>query len=560
MRFLNGLATVLWAGLVLASDSDTNTSPIQSRLINHPLNKYQLSSSLSSAASPSAGIITSTFTQRTNHFPNSTFYGPPPTNATFAQRFVVNDTFYVKGGPVFLLDSGETSATGGRTRYLMSGVIAELAKATGGLGLILEHRYYGNSYPVSDLSTDNLRWLTTDQSIADIAYFAQHVVVPGHEDEDLTAPGRPWIVYGGSLAGAEAAFTLKTYGDIIYGGISSSGTVQAFVGYPQWYYNIQKYAPKECVRTVEDIVDKVDHVLASKDTQAIHALKSVFGLEALQDVRDFALTIAFPIGNPFFYPNPTWQELNWDPAVGSNEFFDFCTNLTAVASNNKTDYALSQYTNGEKWTGLANYASWIKNKIVPLCPEGESLDSNACFGTHNRTAWANTQDFSGSRSYVYQSCLETGQWSQGAPPGRRSLLSRVVQPDYSQQWCSYSFPPGSHNKVPKTPMVERWNKFGGLGLQADRLAQVDGARDPWEYACVHSPDAKHINAGRKDTLLRPFYLIEEGGHHWDENGLLDIAKEPDYIQAIHNYEIKFVKSWLADFDDWSKDKTKRAAL
>jgi hypothetical protein len=52
----------------------------------------------------------------------------------------------------------------------------------------------------------------------------------------------------------------------------------------------------------------------------------------------------------------------------------------------------------------------------------------------------------------------------------------------------------------------------------------------------------------------------------DENGLLNITAEPNFIQAIHKYEIKvcttfpashflliigqFVKSWLADFPKW----------
>lgn len=56
---------------------------------------------------------------------------------------------------------------------------------------------------------------------------------PGVEG-DLTAPGTPWILYGGSLAGAQTAFSVKTYGDILYGGIASSGTIQAVLGYPQW--------------------------------------------------------------------------------------------------------------------------------------------------------------------------------------------------------------------------------------------------------------------------------------------------------------------------------------
>jgi hypothetical protein len=33
-----------------------------------------------------------------------------------------------------------------------------------GLGVILENRYYGDSYPYNSSSTDELRFLTTEQS------------------------------------------------------------------------------------------------------------------------------------------------------------------------------------------------------------------------------------------------------------------------------------------------------------------------------------------------------------------------------------------------------------
>lgn len=37
-------------------------------------------------------------------------------------------------------------------------------EATNGLGVILENRYYGKSYPFNSSSTDELRYLTTEQS------------------------------------------------------------------------------------------------------------------------------------------------------------------------------------------------------------------------------------------------------------------------------------------------------------------------------------------------------------------------------------------------------------
>ena len=71
------------------------------------------------------------------------------------------------------------------------------------------------------------------QAIADNAYFAQHVTFQGI-DGNLTAPGTPWILYGGSLAGAQTAFSIKVYGDILYGGIASSAVIKTVLAYPQW--------------------------------------------------------------------------------------------------------------------------------------------------------------------------------------------------------------------------------------------------------------------------------------------------------------------------------------
>jgi hypothetical protein len=116
-------------------------------------------------------------------------------------------------------------------------------EATNGLGVILENRYYGQSYPFNTSTTDQLAFLSTAQTIADNSYFAQNAIFPGI-DRDLTAPGTPWILYGGSLAGAQTAFSIKQYGDVLYGGIASSAPIHVVVGYPEWYNPIQRYAPQ----------------------------------------------------------------------------------------------------------------------------------------------------------------------------------------------------------------------------------------------------------------------------------------------------------------------------
>jgi hypothetical protein len=54
----------------------------------------------------------------------------------------------------------------------------QYAKAVGGAGIVLEHRYWGNSTPVPDLTVDHLRFLTIDQAIQDMVYFANNVKLP----------------------------------------------------------------------------------------------------------------------------------------------------------------------------------------------------------------------------------------------------------------------------------------------------------------------------------------------------------------------------------------------
>ena len=78
-----------------------------------------------------------TFTQPLDHFRNTTA-------ATFQQRFWVNARHYRPrpGAPVIVIDGGETSGED-RLPFLDTGIADILARATGGVGVVLEHRYYG---------------------------------------------------------------------------------------------------------------------------------------------------------------------------------------------------------------------------------------------------------------------------------------------------------------------------------------------------------------------------------------------------------------------------------
>lgn len=60
------------------------------------------------------------------------------------------------------------------------------------------------------------------------------------------------------------------------------------------YDPIQKFGPQDCVASINAIVDKMDMLIAANNTAGIQQLKEIFGLGALSDIRDFAMTIGFP--------------------------------------------------------------------------------------------------------------------------------------------------------------------------------------------------------------------------------------------------------------------------
>lgn len=215
---------------------------------------------------------------------------------------------------------------------LSPGILNILTNATGGIGIVLEHRYYGHSLPLTDasghhhnftLSTDNLRFLTSEQALLDTARLVQFLDL-GAVDERLNgttgSQDRPWIAYGGSYAGAMTAFlvtsfphqsstqtppteltlppthpaTVNSYADpmaprpIVWGGIASSAVTHAQTSFPEYFTAIQQAAPEKCMRTLETVVEAIDTALDVAGGRFRGVVKGLFGLEGLKSDADFA--------------------------------------------------------------------------------------------------------------------------------------------------------------------------------------------------------------------------------------------------------------------------------
>lgn len=338
-----------------------------------------------------------------DHFHNDSLY-EPHSNGTFDLRYWFDDRFYKPGGPVIVLGAGETSGVG-RLPFLQKGIVAILAEATNGLGVILEHRYYGESHVTPDLSVENLRFLTTDQAMADTAYFAENIVFPGYEDVDLTARTAPWILYGGSYAGAFVAFLRKLYPELFWGAISSSGVTAAVTDFWEYYEAARLYAPEGCAPATQKVTHVVDNILLGGDEDDIQLLKTTFGLGNVTRDVNFASAIRGGIAG--------LQSVNWDPAISSPAFALYCDNMTATEVLYPATDALDSSVQEILRLGgyedeiddfavtMKNYIGYVNLTRVSTC-RGRPQD--ACFGGRtNYTADDLDQTW---RLWPYQVCTQ----------------------------------------------------------------------------------------------------------------------------------------------------------
>ncbi|XP_025829710.1 putative serine protease K12H4.7 [Agrilus planipennis] len=151
-------------------------------------------------------------TQRVDHF-------NPVDKRTWKMRYLYNDECFVSGGPIFIYLGGEWTITTGR---LMTGPIYDMACENGGYMFYTEHRYYGESQPTSDWSSENLKYLSADQALADIAYFIKY------QKENIPALQNSSVVaIGGSYSATLATWVRIKYPHFVDIAYASSAPLNA---------------------------------------------------------------------------------------------------------------------------------------------------------------------------------------------------------------------------------------------------------------------------------------------------------------------------------------------
>jgi len=153
--------------------------------------------------------------------------------------------------------------------------------------ITLEHRYYGDSQPFSQdeggWSTDNLKWLTVEQALADIAAFIRA------KNEEFGSSHK-WVIIGGSYPGALVAWFKIAYPDLVEVVWSSSGVVKQKRDYPEFdlamYHNLKDDNQTQCAQAIHNVTEKIQTTLDDGNKTAVQEIYDLFGLANVEDESD----------------------------------------------------------------------------------------------------------------------------------------------------------------------------------------------------------------------------------------------------------------------------------
>lgn len=217
------------------------------------------------------------------------------------------------------------------------------------------------------------------------------------------------------------------YPDLVFGAIASSGAHCRFLCPPRhnlrlnwtllgrsavthaaltnWEYMdvIRLAAEPKCSSNLVKSIATVDRLL--KVSYLRGPLKKLFGLGGLESDQDFVSVLAVCSLCFWFgacvglipmcvcwlvdqYPPGLWQDRNWDPAVGSTAFDEFCATLNGDTPTLEDTERTVLLPGGLKVNvALLNYARWIREVCTPCSKPKPSNPSRRTLSTSVRKIW-----------------------------------------------------------------------------------------------------------------------------------------------------------------------------
>ncbi|EFA86462.1 hypothetical protein PPL_00255 [Heterostelium album PN500] len=392
------------------------------------------------------------FTQLVDHF-------DPNNDETFQQQYQVIDDYFDGTGPIFFFLAGEAPMGFFNFQEVQ---IWNWADKFNALYVVLEHRFYGASNPTNDFSTPNLRYLTSQQALADAANFLTSFKA------ERGLESAPVVVFGCSYSGALSAWFRLKYPQLVVASVAPSGPVLAQLNYTGYYSQFSNSAAPDCVAAAQTATNQIMALTTSKSgrDQLAKTFNSCSNLENPRDLYYFLYTLTEALGSA--------DQMNNPPTWGLNTTCQTLTQTSSLLDN------WAQIVAGGQ-TGCQDYS--LKSFIDSM----------------RKT---NSKDQDGSRSWLWQTCVEFGYFSTTYPG--TSVFPPTLNVEEQVKWCEEIF-----DIKGMTPNIAWTNSYyGGQQIQGSNIMFTNGLLDPWHLLSVNEPNlegtvqAATYEAGHCGTLIQ----------------------------------------------------------
>ncbi|ETM43215.1 hypothetical protein L914_11243 [Phytophthora nicotianae] len=415
------------------------------------------------------------FNQTVDHFASDN-------TSTFQQRYYEVDTFWSKPhGPVILYIGGE-----GAMEKAPAGFVQVIAQTFGAKILALEHRFYGKSIPNGDLSTENYRYLTVQQALADLKHFKE-----SYQSQLGAENANQWIAIGGSYPGALSAWFRVAYPDTTVASLSSSGVVQPVYKFHQFDEQVALAMGPSCADVLRLTTETFERELKSTNATTV---KGLFGAQDLADA-DFFYMIADAAAMAVQYGH---KDIVCNSMVGAFE-----------RNNSLVD----------------SFASFTIDMY------GSSFGSECFYDTkclaEDRARWGD------GRSWRWQKCSQLAYFQ--VAPKEKSLRSAMVDLEYHLKQCQAVFGDVVH---PSKGVDDITKLYGGDHPNGHKIFFSNGGDDPWQRASVLDT--------LSDDQIANLAKCELCGHCGDLGANPNV---PEPLKKQREQILEYLTKWMGESDE-----------
>ncbi|CEG55509.1 S28 family serine protease [Legionella fallonii] len=406
-----------------------------------------------------------------------------PSLGTFSQRYYIDETYSkAKNDPVFFYLCGEAECT----KRALNGAIRNYAQKYHAKLVALEHRYYGESIPLNTFSTTDLRYLTTEQALDDLAYFQRHL-------QKSNKWNGKWIAFGGSYPGSLSAYYRLKFPYLVVGSLASSAPVMAKEDFFEYDTHVTHVAGSQCAMQIRHVVREVEATLNNK--AKFKQMKALFDASAVNDPVDFLYLIADTAAAAVQY--------------GKRDIFCSALSSSPTPLEGYAEFAKKLYHE-------------MKVSAVEMTAQGAMSEDP---GDYKKGV--------GMRQWYYQSCTEYGYWQNANPDRQQSTRSALIDLAYHHQVCHRLF---GLNEPAQTASLNNSFYYPLMDALVSNIYFTNGENDPWSLLSLAEKNGNAVNEKLN------YYLIEGSAHCDDLHS--PAATDSESLQEARNTMESLIAVWL----------------